>query len=105
MSSMSSPDRYRFGHGRQTTRIESKTVGTKMMGPIDQELRHRLRNWAAGQPLPKNGRERLIKAALLSTLSIKKPVTNHFVLNHGAKFNWTATYLAGDRLLNLRLVS
>ena len=76
-----------------------------MMGPIDQELRHRLRNWAAGRPLPKNGRERLIKAALLSSLSIKKPVKNHFVLNPGARFNWTATYLAGDRLLNLRLVS
>jgi hypothetical protein len=74
------------------------------MDLIDQGLRHRLRNWAASQPLPRNGRERLIKAVVTTVHPYDKLVEHHPLLHHSARFNWTATYVAGDRLLNLRLV-
>jgi hypothetical protein len=73
--------------------------------PIDQALKHRLRNWAANQPIPKNRRAHLLKAAHLSTLPVEKTVNYYHFLHPEIKFNWTATYLAGDKLLYLRLVS
>jgi hypothetical protein len=73
--------------------------------PIDQALRHRLRKWAVGHPLPENGRVRLLRAALLTNLPVEKPAKVHHIFHSELMFNWTATYLAGDKLLNLRLVS
>lgn len=71
---------------------------------IDQALRLRLRHWAALKSPPKNGRPRLLKNALFSTAQSERTVRRNFLIHSDLQLNWTATYLAGDKLLNLRLV-
>lgn len=71
---------------------------------IDFELKNRLHAWTQAQPLPADGRANLLESAAAPLIRSEYSVKKQRTLKPQQVFNWSATYMIGDRLCNLRLV-
>lgn len=76
------------------------------MDTTDLQLKKSLKNWAAKQHPPSNGRARLLgEAAFVRTKKVSKPVPFEFVNKPADLLSWAMVYSMDRGVTTLRLVS
>ena len=77
-----------------------------IMNTTDLQLKKSLKNWVAKQPLPVNGRARLLgEAAFVKTKRVAKPTPFEFVNKPADLLSWAMVYSMDRGVPTLRLVS
>jgi hypothetical protein len=75
------------------------------MNNIDNELRHRLKNWADQQPLPEGGKAKLMAAAASMKIKAKDESRINFSEQPSDLLVWAMVYSNERRMSMARLVA